>query len=150
MKIGFLCKTFHIFICSNSFSFLSPFKQQCCESEFLYLFIFCIFLLTRNLLLCRNAILQQVVTLISEWQLYYSSMTNLKYLYFWRWFLQFFLLPQFRIVNLLLCSVCLFLGEINCALIAFGFVLLSGEQLLDGLLPSKETMCAPFFETFKI
>ena len=53
-------------------------------------FIFLIFIIfnfyfilrPQNLLLPGDGILQEVVTLISEWQLYYSSMTNLKYLYF--------------------------------------------------------------------
>ena len=55
-------------------------------------FIFFFHATSQNLLLCgNNGILQEVVTLISEWQLYYSSMTNLKYLYFSRRFLWFWL-----------------------------------------------------------
>ena len=33
---------------------------------------------------CQNVIVQEVVTFISEWQVYYGSMTNSNYLYFWR------------------------------------------------------------------
>ena len=81
---------------------------------------------------CQNVIVQEVVTFISEWQVYYGSMTNSNYLYFWRSILSSWI--SFEKEQTSHKKAFLAGKEIDCATIAFWFDLFSCEQLLDGLL----------------
>ena len=81
---------------------------------------------------CQNVIVQEVVTFISEWQVYYGSMTNSNYLYFWRSILSSWIC--FEREQTSHRKTFLAGKEIDCATIAFWFDLFSCEQLSDGLL----------------
>ena len=81
---------------------------------------------------CQNVIVQEVVTFISEWQVYYGSMTNSNYLYFWRSILSSWIC--FEKEQTSHRKAFLAGKEIYCATIAFWFDLFSCEQLSDGLL----------------
>ena len=81
---------------------------------------------------CQNVIVQEVVTFISEWQVYYGSMTNSNYLYFWRSILSSWI--SFEKEQTSHKKAFLAGKEIDCATIAFWFDLFSCEQLSDGLL----------------
>ena len=81
---------------------------------------------------CQNVIVQEVVTFISEWQVYYGSMTNSNYLYFWRSILSSWIC--FEKEQTSHRKAFLAGKEIDCATIAFWFDLFSCEQLSDGLL----------------
>ena len=81
---------------------------------------------------CQNVIVQEVVTFISEWQVYYGSMTNSNYLYFWRSILSSWIC--FEKEQISHWQTFLAGKEIDCATIAFWFDLFSCEQLSDGLL----------------
>ena len=87
---------------------------------------------------CQNVIVQEVVTFISEWQVYYGSMTNSNYLYFWRSILSSWIC--FEKEQTSHRKAFLAGKEIDCATIAFWFDLFSCEQLSDGLLSTQSSI----------